>query len=56
MVKALADRLAEAFAEHMHEKVRKGLWGYQPEEAFGNGNLIKEATRVSGQRPAIRHA
>ena len=28
MVKALADRLAEAFAEHMHEKVRKELWGY----------------------------
>ena len=34
MVKAQADRLAEAFAEHMHEKVRKELWGYQPEEAW----------------------
>ncbi|MED5311479.1 MAG: methionine synthase [Pseudomonadota bacterium] len=50
MVKALADRLAEAFAEHMHEKVRKELWGYEPEEAFGNEELIKEAYR--GVRPA----
>ena len=50
MVKALADRLAEAFAEHMHEKVRKELWGYQPEEAFGNEELIKEA--YQGIRPA----
>jgi 5-methyltetrahydrofolate--homocysteine methyltransferase len=50
MVKALADRLAEAFAEHMHEKVRKELWGYQPGEAFGNEELIKEA--YQGIRPA----
>ena len=50
MVKALADRLAEAFAEHMHEKVRKELWGYEPEEAFGNEELIKEA--YQGIRPA----
>ena len=50
MVKALADRLAEAFAEHMHEKVRKELWGYQPEEAFRNEELIKEA--YQGIRPA----
>ena len=36
MVKALADRLAEAFAEHLHELVRKKYWGYAPEEEFNN--------------------
>ena len=56
MVKALADRLAEAFAEHMHEKVRKELWGYQPEEALAMKSSSRKPTRVSGQRPAIRHA
>tara|TARA_B100001057_G_scaffold89025_1_gene85207 strand:+ start:2344 stop:6042 length:3699 start_codon:yes stop_codon:yes gene_type:complete len=50
MVKALADRLAEAFAEHMHERVRKELWGYQQEEALSNEDLIKEAYK--GIRPA----
>ena len=50
MVKALADRLAEAFAELMHEKVRKELWGYAPDEQLNNEALIKEAYK--GIRPA----
>ncbi|BES71569.1 methionine synthase [Marinobacter nanhaiticus D15-8W] len=50
MVKALADRLAEAFAEHMHERVRKEFWGYDPDEALDNDALIKE--RYRGIRPA----
>lgn len=50
MVKALADRLAEAFAELMHEKVRKELWGYAKDESFDNESLIKE--KYQGIRPA----
>lgn len=50
MVKALADRLAEAFAEHMHERVRKEFWGYAPDENLTNDELIKE--RYQGIRPA----
>jgi 5-methyltetrahydrofolate--homocysteine methyltransferase len=50
MVKALADRLAEAFAECMHERVRKELWGYSSAEAFSNEELIQES--YSGIRPA----
>jgi 5-methyltetrahydrofolate--homocysteine methyltransferase len=50
MVKALADRLAEAFAERMHERVRKEFWGYAPEENLSNEELIAEAYR--GIRPA----
>ncbi|WP_263079101.1 methionine synthase [Endozoicomonas sp. Mp262] len=50
MVKALADRLAEAFAEHMHERVRKEFWCYSPDEQFGNEELIKE--KYTGIRPA----
>jgi 5-methyltetrahydrofolate--homocysteine methyltransferase len=50
MLKALADRLAEAFAERMHERVRKELWGYAPDEAFDNEALIDE--RYRGIRPA----
>ncbi|HEV7233900.1 MAG TPA: vitamin B12 dependent-methionine synthase activation domain-containing protein, partial [Sphingorhabdus sp.] len=42
MLKALADRLAEAFAERMHEHVRKILWGYAPDEQLTNEALIKE--------------
>ena len=41
MTKALADRLAEAFAEHLHELVRKKYWGYSPEEEIPNEDLIK---------------
>ena len=50
MSKALADRLAEAFAELMHEKVRKEFWGYSPEEDFSNEELIRES--YQGIRPA----
>jgi 5-methyltetrahydrofolate--homocysteine methyltransferase len=50
MVKALADRLAEAFAERMHERVRKEFWGYASEEGFKNDELIAEKYR--GIRPA----
>lgn len=50
MLKALADRLAEAFAELMHEKVRKDFWGYASSESFDNVELIKEKYR--GIRPA----
>jgi len=50
LLKSLADRLAEAFAEHLHERVRKDLWGYAADESLGNDALIKEAYR--GIRPA----
>ena len=50
MAKALADRLAEAFAERMHERVRKEFWGYAPDEQLENEDLIKE--KYSGIRPA----
>lgn len=50
MAKALADRLAEAFAECLHQKVRKELWGYEREEHLSNEDLIAE--KYSGIRPA----
>ncbi len=50
MLKVLADRLAEAFAEHLHERVRRELWGYAPDEALANEQLIAE--RYRGIRPA----
>ena len=50
MVKALADRLAEAFAEHLHHRVRTEYWGYATDEALDNEALIKEKYR--GIRPA----
>ncbi|WP_425901778.1 methionine synthase [Agrobacterium radiobacter] len=50
LVKALADRFAEAFAERMHERVRKEFWGYAPDEAFAGDELIGEA--YAGIRPA----
>jgi 5-methyltetrahydrofolate--homocysteine methyltransferase len=50
MLKALADRLAEAFAERLHQRVRTDLWGYAPDEALGNDELIAEKYR--GIRPA----
>jgi 5-methyltetrahydrofolate--homocysteine methyltransferase len=50
MLKALADRLAEAFAELMHKKVRKEIWGYAKNENFRNEELIKE--EYAGIRPA----
>lgn len=50
LTQALADRLAEAFAEMLHEKVRRELWGYAPEELLGNEELLREKYR--GIRPA----
>ncbi|MDX3978707.1 methionine synthase [Shinella sp.] len=50
LVKALADRFAEAFAERMHEVVRKELWGYAPDETFAPTDLIGEP--YAGIRPA----
>ncbi len=50
MVKALADRLAEAFAEYLHLEMRTKNWGYAPDESIDNADLIREAYR--GIRPA----
>ncbi|MBK8767053.1 MAG: methionine synthase, partial [Burkholderiaceae bacterium] len=50
MLKAIADRLAEAFAECLHERVRKDLWGYASDEQLGVDGLIAEKYR--GIRPA----
>ena len=50
MLQALADRLAEALAEYMHEKVRKEYWGYDQQESLSNEDLIKE--NYNGIRPA----
>ncbi|WP_231628620.1 methionine synthase [Mangrovimonas sp. ST2L15] len=50
MIKALADRLAEAFAEYLHQEVRTKFWGYASEETLSNEELISEAYK--GIRPA----
>ena len=50
MLKSLADRLAEAFAEYLHERVRTDLWGYAAQEKLSNEALIKE--EYQGIRPA----
>jgi 5-methyltetrahydrofolate--homocysteine methyltransferase len=50
LLKALADRLAEAFAERMHERVRKEFWGYASDESLSNEELVKEG--YQGVRPA----
>jgi 5-methyltetrahydrofolate--homocysteine methyltransferase len=50
MLKALADRLAEAFAEQLHQRVRRDLWGYAADEALNNDQLIAE--QYAGIRPA----
>jgi 5-methyltetrahydrofolate--homocysteine methyltransferase len=50
MLKAIADRLAEAFAEALHERVRRDLWGYAPDEALTTQALVEEKYR--GIRPA----
>jgi 5-methyltetrahydrofolate--homocysteine methyltransferase len=50
LLKALADRLAEAFAERLHQHVRESLWGYAGTEAFANVDLIRET--YTGIRPA----
>ncbi|MEM8799609.1 MAG: vitamin B12 dependent-methionine synthase activation domain-containing protein, partial [Pseudomonadota bacterium] len=50
LLKALADRLAESFAEHLHLRVRREFWGYAPDESLSNDELIREKYR--GIRPA----
>jgi 5-methyltetrahydrofolate--homocysteine methyltransferase len=50
LLKALADRLAEAFAERLHERVRREFWGYAPDEQLDNADIIRE--RYQGIRPA----
>jgi len=50
MIKALSDRLAEAFAEYLHKQIRTEDWGYDPEERLSNEDLIKESYK--GIRPA----
>ena len=50
MIKALADRLAEAFAEYLHREIRINYWAYSPNEDINNEGLIKEKYRVI--RPA----
>ncbi|TAL72935.1 MAG: methionine synthase [Rhodanobacter sp.] len=50
ILKALADRLAEAFAEHMHQRVRREFWGFVPDETLDNDALIAE--KYQGVRPA----
>lgn len=50
LVKSLGDRLAEAFAEYLHEKIRKEIWGYAQNETLNNDDLIKE--EYQGIRPA----
>ena len=50
MAQALGDRFAEAFAEHLHQRIRKEFWGYQADEQLSNEDLIKE--KYVGIRPA----
>ena len=50
LVKALADRIAESFAERMHERVRREFWGYAPDENLSNDQLVRE--EYAGIRPA----
>lgn len=50
MIQAVADRLAEAFAEYLHKEVRKDIWGYSPDENLSNDELIRE--KYQGIRPA----
>jgi 5-methyltetrahydrofolate--homocysteine methyltransferase len=54
MVKAIADRLAEAFAEYLHKKVRTDFWGFASAESLSNDDLIRE--KYQGIRPAPGYA
>lgn len=56
MVKAIADRLAEAFAEYLHERVRKVHWGYAANENLSNEELIRENYQGIRPAPGIRPA
>ena len=50
MIKAITDRLAEAFAEYMHDRIRQDLWGYQTTDEISTEDMIKE--KYEGIRPA----
>jgi len=52
MVKALADRLAEAMAEHLHEVIRKEMWGYAKDENLSNEDMFRAEPKYQGIRPA----
>jgi 5-methyltetrahydrofolate--homocysteine methyltransferase len=52
LAKALSDRLAESFAERMHQRVRREFWGYAPEESLSNEDLVAERTAGSARPPA----
>tara|TARA_R110002153_G_scaffold25502_7_gene80817 strand:- start:5708 stop:8371 length:2664 start_codon:yes stop_codon:yes gene_type:complete len=54
LVKSLSDRFAEAFAEYLHKKIRKEIWGYVPDEQLSNEELIRE--KYQGIRPAPGYA
>ncbi|GAL06355.1 5-methyltetrahydrofolate-homocysteine methyltransferase [Photobacterium aphoticum] len=54
MIQAVADRLAEAFAEYLHEHVRKVVWGYAGNENLSNDELIREKYQGSARLPGIR--
>lgn len=54
LVQILADRFVEAFAECLHEKVRKEYWGYDQNETLTNEQMIREEYKVSGPHQAIR--
>ena len=53
MIKVLADRIAEAATEYLHEKVRKEFWGYASHESFNNEELIRENTAAFDLLQAI---
>jgi len=53
LLKALADRLAEAFAEHLHERVRKEFWGYAADERLSNDELIRRTVSRHPPRPRL---
>lgn len=52
MAEALADRLAEAFAEKLHEVTRRELWGYAPDEALSVDDMLKVKYQVRGRMAA----
>lgn len=54
MIQAVADRLAEAFAEYLHEKVRKEIWGYASDEKLSNDELIRENIREFVRHPVTQ--
>jgi 5-methyltetrahydrofolate--homocysteine methyltransferase len=56
MAEALADRLAEAYAEKLHEMVRRELWGYAPDEALSVDDMLKVKYQVSHSKRAVANS